>query len=151
MKKCRIRYAGLNDRDRLVDFQKQMARETEGRELDKEVVKKGVEAVLKDERKGFYVLAVRDGQILASLMVTTEWSDWRNGFFWWIQSVYVIPASRRRGIFSLLYNFVDKQARETEGVCGLRLYVEKENRPARDTYRALGMRETGYRLFESEF
>lgn len=146
-----IRRARSEDRDILADFQVRMARETEGRKLDRQVVREGVQGVLADERRGFYLVAWAEGKVVGSMMITPEWSDWRCGFFWWIQSVYVVPAFRRRGVFSRLYAHAREEGRRAAGVCGLRLYVEKENRAARDTYRALKMIPTSYRIYEFEF
>ena len=109
---------------------------------------RGVEAVLSDPGHGFYVVADTGGEIAGSLLVTFEWSDWRNGRFWWIQSVYVRPAYRRRGVYRALHEFVRDRARSTGGVVGLRLYVERENAVAQRTYAALGMDETPYRMYE---
>ena len=98
---------------------------------------------------GFYLVAESDdGEIAGGLMVTFEWSDWRNGCFWWIQSVYVMPAFRRQGIYRDLYGYVRKMAEERGGVCGFRVYVEKDNVSAKETYRKLGMEECDYRMFE---
>ncbi|HKA39395.1 MAG TPA: GNAT family N-acetyltransferase, partial [Burkholderiales bacterium] len=97
---------------------------------------------------GFYVVAQRNGDIVGSLMVTTEWSDWRNGSFWWIQSVYVLPQARRQGIYRRLHEFVKAEAGRKGDVCGFRLYVERGNVPAQNTYASLGMVETEYKLYE---
>lgn len=143
-----IRKATIDDADTLAAFNAEMARETEGKTLLPDVIGAGVRALLKDPRLGYYVVAEIDGQIAASLMVTTEWSDWRNGIFWWIQSVYVRPAYRRRGVYRSLYAFVKQLADNDPSVCGFRLYVERENSAAQNTYAALGMQETSYKLFE---
>jgi len=144
----KIRLAAEPDADALVEFNQAMALETEGKTLDAATLGSGVRAVFEDEKKGFYVVAEDDGQIVGGLMVTFEWSDWRNGWFWWIQSVYIRPAARGRGIYSLLYDFVKKTAREQGNVCGFRLYVEKENRHAQKVYEKLGMDETYYLMYE---
>ena len=143
-----IRFAGAEDLEALVAFNRAMARETESKELAVEVVSAGVSALLEKPELGFYLVAERQGEVLGSLMVTTEWSDWRNGTFWWIQSVYVLPAARRQGIYRRLYEFVKAEAEKQTGVCGFRLYVERENIRAQETYRSLGMTETGYKVYE---
>ena len=146
-----VRPASSADTDIIARFNRAMAAETEGLELDPERARAGVEAVLADSGKGFYLVAEEDGRVVGQLMVTFEWSDWRNGSFWWIQSVYVDPAHRRRGIFRRLYEETLERARSQPGVCGLRLYVEGENRRAQRTYESLGMRLTPYRLYEVDF
>ena len=108
----------------------------------------GVAALLADPARGRVFVVDVDGAPAATLMITYEWSDWRNGFFWWIQSVYVAPAHRRRGLYRLLHEHVRDLAARTNGVYGLRLYVEHENRNAQATYRRMGMDETHYRLYE---
>lgn len=128
-----------------------MARETEGRALDPIHAREGVEGLLRDPGKGFYLVATIRDAILGQCMVTFEWSDWRNGIFWWIQSVYVAEEYRKKGIFTTLFRSLEREAREQRDVVGLRLYVEHDNRTAQDAYVHLGMRETGYRVFEVEF
>ncbi len=125
-----------------------MAMETESRELDPARVRRGVAAVLKNPQLGFYLVAQVDDAPVGSLMVTNEWSDWRDGMFWWIQSVYVAPAQRGRGIYRQLYEDVLARAMNDGGVCGIRLYVERDNKVAQDVYRALGMSSSGYLVFE---
>ncbi|WP_028566944.1 GNAT family N-acetyltransferase [Salisaeta longa] len=146
-----IRAATLDDLDTLVAFNQAMAAETEDKPLDAERLRAGVRAVLTDEAKGRYLLAQRGGRVVGGLLLTTEWSDWRNGQFWWIQSVYVRPEARRQGVYAALYAYVVSAARAAPDVCGLRLYVEKTNDTARATYGALGMRETSYRFYERTF
>lgn len=137
-----IRLADERDASALVSFNQAMARETEGKELDAQVLTAGVRNLLKQRQHGFYVVAEETGAgepvVIGSLMVTYEWSDWRNGLFWWIQSVYIAPLFRRRGIYRQLYAFVKALAATEEGVRGFRLYVEKENRVAQQTYARLG-------------
>jgi GNAT superfamily N-acetyltransferase len=129
-----------------------MALETEHKLLDEETVRMGVQAALADPAKGRYFLAVDDADdVLGQLMFTHEWSDWRNGDFWWIQSVYVEPAARRSGVFRALYAHVEELARTTAGVCGLRLYVETDNVRAQRTYEHCGMRDAGYRVMEVDY
>jgi len=144
----RIRPATPEDRDALVGFARAMARETEDRELDLDTLRAGVTALLADPARGRTFVVESAGEPVATLMLTYEWSDWRNGFFWWIQSVYVAPQHRRRGLYRRLHEHVRRLAAETPGVCGLRLYVERDNRAAQTTYLAMGMAETHYRLFE---
>jgi ribosomal protein S18 acetylase RimI-like enzyme len=110
-----------------------------------------VEAVVRDPAKGIYFVAAAGGAVIGQLMITYEWSDWRNGTFWWIQSVYVRPDVRHQGVFRALYRHVRDLARSRDGVCGIRLYVEQDNARAQKTYRALGMRETPYRILEEDF
>jgi ribosomal protein S18 acetylase RimI-like enzyme len=135
----------------LSDFQRAMAMETEGRELDRETVAAGVRNLLENPERGFYLVAVSRGSAVGSLMVTTEWSDWRDGFFWWIQSVYVKGEFRRKGVYRRLHESVLEMARKAPDVCGIRLYVDRRNSVAQDTYRSLGMQETDYLLFEHSF
>lgn len=151
MDKIKIRFGRLEDLDQIVSFQEQMALETEGKKLDPKVVYEGVKAVLKDNEKGFYLIATIKEKVAGSLMVTKEWSDWRCGFFWWIQSVYIIPQFRRKRIFSHLYAFVKKRAEKDKNICGLRLYVENNNQKAKKTYQSLGMIKTNYNLYEFDF
>ncbi len=152
--KLKIRRAQSKDWAALVDFNCRMAMETEEKVLDRETVTGGVKALLSDPRSGFYVLAESgkddSAEIAGSLMVTTEWSDWRNGVFWWVQSVYIRPEFRRQGIYRSLYEHVKQLAAEAGDVCGFRLYVEKENRVAQQTYEKLGMKETYYLMYEEE-
>ena len=142
-----IRAAEARDLETLVAYNRALAFETEERQLDREVLKPGVEAVLCDRSKGFYLVAEQAGRVVGQLMVTAEWSDWRNADWWWFQSVYVAPDARRSGVFRALYAEVLARAKRA-GVRGLRLYVEKENAAAQATYAALGMKEARYKLFE---
>ena len=146
-----IRPATADDVETLVGFNKAMACETEGVELDVERLRAGTEAVFADPTRGFYRIAEIDGRAVGSLLITTEWSDWRNGTFWWIQSVFVDPQFRRRGVFRSLYGHVVREARETADCCGVRLYVERANRRAKQTYAALGMAPCGYDMYEVDF
>jgi ribosomal protein S18 acetylase RimI-like enzyme len=141
-----IRFANIADVPALVEFNQAMAFETEGKKLDTETLTKGVSAVFADSAKGFYVVAENGGQIVGGLMVTTEWSDWRNGWFWWIQSVYIRPEARGQGIYRKLYEFVKQKA--GDDVCGFRLYVEKANESAQAVYEKLGMEKTYYFMYE---
>ncbi len=144
-----IRPAVADDLDLLVYFNAAMALETEQLVLDRALLRRGVAALLGDPSKGHYRVAEREGEVVGALMLTREWSDWRCGDWWWIQSVYVRPEARRSGVFGALYASVERDAREDPGVCGLRLYVERDNVPAQNTYAAQGMHETHYRMFEA--
>lgn len=147
-----IRRGEQEDWPALVDFNCRMAKETEDLTLDRETVTSGVRELLTDANMGFYVIAEAETEdsreIAGSLMVTTEWSDWRNGVFWWVQSVYVRPEFRRQGIYRQLYEHVKQLAAAAKNVCGFRLYVEKENKAAQRTYEALGMEKTYYLMYE---
>lgn len=143
----RIRPAAPGDRETIVAFNRAMALETEGKELDPATLRAGVEALLADRSHGRYFLAGWGGEPAGQLMVTYEWSDWRNGRIWWIQSVYVAPAHRRRGVYAALHAHVRGAAR-ADGAVGLRLYVDRANRIARSTYLSLGMRESRYVMLE---
>jgi GNAT superfamily N-acetyltransferase len=116
--------------------------------LDLETVRRGVAALLKDPAKGIYFVAEHKSRVVGQLCITYEWSDWRNGNFWWIQSVYVEQEFRGRGIFASLFEHVQKLARERTEVCGLRLYMEKDNERARGVYQKLGLKQTHYQVFE---
>ena len=147
----KVRKATPEDKDVIATYNQAMALETEDKVLPDDIISPGVERIFAEPDFGFYLIAETDKKIVGTLMITTEWSDWRNGLFWWIQSVYIDPDYRRQGAFRSLYEFVRHEARNTEGVCGLRLYVEKENLRAQATYHRMGMLETHYRLFEEEF
>jgi GNAT superfamily N-acetyltransferase len=142
-----IRKAAPEDAPVIIDFQQRMAWETEQFALIAEVVTKGVNAVFSDSSRGQYWVADDDGSVIASLLVTNEWSDWRNCEVWWFQSVYVLPAWRRKGIFRSMYLHVKHEA-EDKGVAGLRLYVETNNSGAQKTYESLGMQSEHYRMYE---
>ena len=128
-----------------------MAFETEGILLDPEVASKGVTELFANESAGFYLIAEADGKPAGNLMVTFEWSDWRCGWFWWVQSVMVRPEFRRQGVYRALHEAVRDVAKAMGNVCGLRLYVEQKNMPAQETYRRMGMSETHYVLFEEDW
>jgi len=142
-----IRPAVPSDASAIRDFQKAMAMETENMILDHSTITRGVEAVFADSGRGRYYIAEADGKTVASLMITYEWSDWRNASVWWFQSVYVIPEYRRNGIFRQMYNFIRDEA-DREGVAGLRLYVETANVRAHKTYEAMGMNGSHYKMYE---
>ncbi|WP_263787855.1 GNAT family N-acetyltransferase [Salinibacter grassmerensis] len=143
-----VRRATLDDAETLVHFNEAMAEETEDKTLDPETVRAGVRAVFDTSGQAFYLVAEREGTIVGSLMITTEWSDWRNADFWWIQSVYVRSSSRRTGVYSALHREVRRRARAADGVCGLRLYVEQDNAAAQAAYETLGMSEPPYQMYE---
>ncbi|KPL76989.1 GCN5 family acetyltransferase [Ornatilinea apprima] len=147
----KIRKAAPRDVETLAFFNTAMAWETEGKRLDPETITRGLQNLLRRPELGYYLVAELDGEVAGALMITTEWSDWRNGLFWWIQSVYVRPEYRRQGVFKRLFVEVENLAHQEAEVCGLRLYVEHTNHTAQRTYRALGMQESGYRLYEKEF
>jgi ribosomal protein S18 acetylase RimI-like enzyme len=146
-----VRPGNAADRDFIADCNARLARETEDKQLDAAKLKAGVESLLATPTKGRYFIAELDRRPVGQLMCTTEWSDWRNGFFWWIQSVYVMPHARRKGVFSALFRHLERLAREDELVCGLRLYVDRANDAAQRTYRRLGLDITHYALMEVEF
>jgi GNAT superfamily N-acetyltransferase len=146
-----LRAATAADLETLAAWAEAMALETEGKSLDAATIRAGIAAGLADPHKARYLIAERAGRAVGTLMLTTEWSDWRNGWWWWIQSVYVAPDARRLGVFRALYAHVEAQARATPGVCGLRLYVENDNTRAQAVYAALGMVDAHYRVFEAGF
>jgi ribosomal protein S18 acetylase RimI-like enzyme len=143
-----LRKAELRDADVIARFNAAMALETEGKVLLPERIDPGVRRLLGEPSLGFYVVAERAGSVVGCLMITNEWSDWRNGLFWWIQSVYIVPAARRQGVYRALYDHVRGMARADPGICGFRLYVEKENTAAQRTYASLGMAPTDYLIYE---
>ena len=144
--------AQKGDAEFIIAFNQKMALETENRQLPDDVIGPGVHAMLDDPQKGLYLLAKNEnGEILGQLMVTFEWSDWRNATFWWIQSVYVAPEARRQGVYRLLHERVRTMAQESQKACGIRLYVEKENRGAQKTYEDLGMHHSHYFMYEEDW
>jgi len=147
-KEIDIRQAIPADARQISSFNQNMAFETEGIRLESEVILAGTCRLIDNRNLGFYLVAECEREIVASLMVTTEWSDWRNGVFWWIQSVYVMPQWRRQGIYRRLYEKVKELAETDRDVCGYRLYVERENTTAQSTYRNVGMSQTHYRMYE---
>ncbi len=143
-----IRPAQSEDAKTIVAFNMAMALETEQKKLDPAILTNGVQAVFNNPSHGFYVVAQSNGKTIGSLLVTPEWSDWRNGIFWWIQSLYVLPQWRQRGVFKALYAFVAEKAGTDEAVRGLRLYVETNNTTARACYEKQGMIPSVYTLYE---
>jgi ribosomal protein S18 acetylase RimI-like enzyme len=143
-----IRRATIEDATAIAEFNIKSAMETEGIELIPGVIGAGVKTMINNPQMGFYLVVEDEDGIQASLMITTEWSDWRNGLFWWIQSVYVNQRYRRQGLYRKLYQQVKVLAEAETHVCGFRLYVEQDNHIAQRTYRSLNMEETSYKLFE---
>lgn len=142
-----IRTAVPSDAEAIIYFQVNMAWETESMKLVPEVVAQGVNAVFEDPSKGCYYVAEKEGRKIASLLITYEWSDWRNCNVWWFQSVYVVPDFRRKGVFKKMYSYI-RQLAEEQDIAGLRLYVETRNSTAQKTYEALGMSSEHYSFYE---
>lgn len=145
-----IRIATRDDVAPIAAWNTAMAWETERKALEPAVIERGVNAVFDEPRRGFYLVAERKGEPVGCLLVTYEWSDWRAGDFWWIQSVYVVESARREGVFRRLYEDA-KQRASAAGAVGLRLYVETENERAQRTYAGLGMERCHYFMYEAEF
>jgi GNAT superfamily N-acetyltransferase len=143
----RVREATMADINVLVEFNAAMALETEDKTLDKRVLSAGVAAVLAEPKRGFYLVAEDDRTVVGCLMITYEWSDWRNGDWWWLQSVYVRPEARRLGVFRALYAEIERLAGARSDVAGVRLYVERDNVRAQQTYASLGMQAEHYLMF----
>ena len=148
----KVRRAELGDIDRIVDFNVRMADETEGKMLDEKTVREGVNSVVNDPDKGFYLVAEKENssEIVGQLLVTSEWSDWRNKYFWWIQSVYVSPIYREKKVFSQLYGALDKLVSTNKSICGFRLYLHSQNESASKVYEAMGFKKTSYEVYEME-
>jgi ribosomal protein S18 acetylase RimI-like enzyme len=151
MVEIQIRRATAADAAALAQGNITMAAETEDRALDGDTVRRGVAAVLADAARGQYFVAQRDGQVVGQMLITYEASDWRDGTFWWIQSVHVSAAARGQGVYRALHRYVEAQAKAAGDVCGLRLYVEKSNTRAQAVYRAMGMGCTEYDLYEIDW
>lgn len=149
-----ICHATRADIDRIAEFQQAMALETENRTLDPATSTQGITAIFDDPRKGFYIVAVSDSdgtaaeEVVGSLLITYEWSDWNNANHWWIQSVYVDAAWRRKGVYRTMYEHILGMVEERGDVCTIRLYVERENTVAQQTYKALGMTHSHYDMYE---
>ena len=149
-----IRHATRADIDRIAEFQQAMALETENRTLDPVSSTQGIAAIFDDPRKGFYIVAVSESdsgaaeEIVGSLLITYEWSDWNNANHWWIQSVYVDAAWRRKGVYRTMYEHILGMVKERGDVCTIRLYVERENTVAQQTYKSLGMSYSHYDMYE---
>ena len=151
MSDCVIRAATVDDLETIADFNARLAEETEDMSLDRETLRQGVRALLSDRTRGSYCVACTGGRVIGQIMHTREWSDWRNGDIWWIQSVYVHPDHRRLGVFRSLYGHLQSLAESDPGVVGLRLYVEQENQAAQATYVGLGMKHARYRVMQDLF
>lgn len=143
-----VRQANISDKNTIAEFQVLMAHETENIQLDQKIVMAGVSAVFNDPSKGKYYIAEEDEMVVASVLTTYEWSDWRNGTIIWLQSVYVLPEFRKKGIFKALYNYIQNQSLSDNNIKGIRLYVEKKNIPAQAVYEKLGMDAEHYQLYE---
>ena len=148
MSDIKVRQATAAEAVRIADFNRAMAMETEGVALDEKTVAAGVVAVMGHPDRGFYLVAEVDGAVAGCLLITYEWSDWRNKMFWWIQSVFVKPEHRGHGVYSALDEKVKALAAQAGNVCGFRLYVHKGNARAQEVYRNLGMEETAYLVYE---
>ena len=147
----KVRRATVADQETVVEFNAALAWESEGKRLDISTLTTGVAAVFKSGDRGFYCVAESGGRVVGQLMITYEWSDWRNGYFWWIQSVYVPSDYRRRGVYRALEAYVKAEAEAQGDVCGFRLYVEKNNHVAQQVYANLGMVQSDYDLLEIDF
>lgn len=145
-----IRKAKIEDLKTMVKFNYNLAKQTEDKELDLEILTKGVNAMINDSTKGQYYVYEINNKVVGQIMYTYEWSDWRNGTFLWVQSVYVDEEYRRNGIFKSLYNHVKQICDSEDGIVGIRLYVEKENFNAKATYKSLGMSQCNYHMYEYE-
>ncbi len=143
-----VRRAVIDDLQTIIAFNQAMALETENISLDASVLKAGVENLFRNSEHGFYVVCELEGKVRACLMITYEWSDWRNGLFWWVQSVFVHKDNRQQGLYKLMYEFVKTQVDQSKDMVGLRLYVDKDNKKAQKVYSKLGMHKSNYQLFE---
>ena len=143
-----VRKATLKDKKEIISFQQLMALETEDHVLDEKVLNDGVAAILTDASKGYYYIALQAGTVIGCLMITFEWSDWRNGNVWWIQSVFVKPSSRRQGVFTRMYEQIKREVLSRTDAIGIRLYVFRENHSAKQVYNKIGMSGDRYEVFE---
>ena len=146
-----VRRATLQDVDVLVEFNSAMALESEGKTLDQQRLRDGVVPLFDGDGRGYYLVAEAEGRVVGQLLITYEWSDWRNAYFWWIQSVYVASDWRRRGVYRRLHEYVVDEARLRGDVCGVRLYVDRDNHVAQQVYSSLGMDRSHYDMFEIDF
>lgn len=143
-----VRPAVANDSPAIIDFQQKMARETEDADLDKETLTIGVQSVFNDPGKGTYYVGEANGIIVSSMMITKEWSDWRNQWVFWLQSVYVVPEYRGKGLFRKMYEYIQQQVIDDPNVSGIRLYVDASNKSAISVYNTLGMNDDHYKVCE---
>ena len=148
MTDVRVREARREDAATIIEFQLAMARETEELTLDRDILTRGVNALFDRPSLGRYFVVESDDRVIASLMITYEWSDWRNGMVWWIQSVYTVPEFRRRGIYAALYDHIRAKVEDDPNIRGIRLYVDNRNVDAQKVYARLGMEGEHYRVFE---
>ena len=148
-----IRLAEPRDLESLVTYNMALASETEGRQLDRALLQAGAESILADSAKGFYVVMEHrsTGEIIGQVLITFEWSDWRNAVFWWLQSVYVHKDWRRQGVFKALYDYVLAEGKRRGNVAGIRLYVERDNAVAQQVYTQAGLAAAPYKVFETDF
>ncbi len=148
-----IRLAEPRDLESLVTYNMALALETEGRQLERSLLRSGVESILADAAKGFYVVMEHrpTGEMIGQVLITFEWSDWRNAVFWWLQSVYVHKEWRRQGVFKSLYDYVLAEGKRQGHVAGIRLYVEQDNTVAQDVYANAGLSTAPYKVFETDF
>ena len=144
-----LRMATVRDIDNITLFNTEMAFETENINLDQADLRLGIAAVLSDSNLGFYLISELEGVLIGQILITKEWSDWRNGWFWWIQSVFVEPNHRRKGVYSAMYKKIVDMADREGNVCGLRLYVDRDNLSAKQVYSHLGMSQSHYDLYEA--
>lgn len=150
-KEIHIREGIPADLDRIAEFQQALAQESEGKTLDNSLLRQGIQKIFQEPGRGFYLMAESDEQVVGGLMITYEWSDWRNANFWWIQSVYVDSQWRRQGVYRALHDHVYNIANARDDICGIRLYVEHNNTVAQQTYNDLGMSNSHYYLYEIDF
>jgi GNAT superfamily N-acetyltransferase len=143
-----VRPALVNDASIIAEFNRRLAMETEALMLDPVVLAAGVQAILADQSRGLYFVAEQHREVVGQLMITYEWSDWRNGWIWWLQSVYVRADMRGHGVFRAIFDFARERAREQGDIVAIRLYVEKENRTAQTTYQSLGFHEMHFQLYQ---
>ena len=148
--KITIREATREDTENIVRFQEGMALETEGKVLDESLLRDGITAIFDSTQKGFYIVAEVGSVVVGSLLITYEWSDWHNATFWWIQSVFVDANWRRKGVYRSMYDYVVNVAKSRKDICGIRLYVERTNTIAQETYKDLGMTHSHYDLYETD-
>tara|TARA_B100001013_G_C24546173_1_gene416724 strand:+ start:203 stop:670 length:468 start_codon:yes stop_codon:yes gene_type:complete len=145
-----VREATRKDTESIVRFQEGMALETEGKALDEALLRNGITAIFDSSQTGFYLVAEVDSVVVGSLLITYEWSDWRNATFWWIQSVFVDANWRRKGVYRTMHDYVVNVAKSRKDICGIRLYVERTNTIAQQTYKDLGMTHSHYDLYETD-